>query len=251
MDRGNRRAAAGRAHPPGGGQEQRAAASGGHAAVRTALHAARRAAAGRCPRQPCAAGSGRRGRCGLRAGACTPRRARSAGGCRLARPPPCAAACSISRRCSCGRGRVELPLPGGCCLGPRPIDIHLDGLFPPWARMSKHGPRRSRCGGAGALHAVDYTLRLPSVGATLTLMMAAALCAGAQHPARRGLRTGDRRCRRLPQRGWGTDRRRGHAGAAHRRRGRAAARRGRAARRCRTASRPPPMRRLRPVRAAA
>lgn len=74
-------------------------------------------------------------------------------------------------------GRVELPLPGGCCLGPRPIDIHLDGL----SAMGAHVETRPAAGvlrRRGALHAVDYTLRLPSVGATLTLMMAAACAQG-------------------------------------------------------------------------
>ena len=118
-------------------------------------------------------------------------------------------------------GRVELPLPGGCCLGPRPIDIHLDGLSAMGAHVETR-PAAVALRRRGALHAVDYTLRLPSVGATLTLMMAAACAQGHSILRGRGLRTGDRRCRRLPQRGWGTDRRRGHAGAAHRRRGRAA-----------------------------
>ena len=74
-------------------------------------------------------------------------------------------------------GRVELPLPGGCRLGPRPIDIHLDGLAAMGATVQTL-PDRVVVQRRGALHAVDYTLRLPSVGATLTLLMAAACARG-------------------------------------------------------------------------
>lgn len=74
-------------------------------------------------------------------------------------------------------GRVELPLPGGCRLGPRPIDIHLDGLAAMGAAVQAR-PDRVILRRRGALHAVDYTLRLPSVGATLTLLMAGACADG-------------------------------------------------------------------------
>lgn len=74
-------------------------------------------------------------------------------------------------------GQVRMPMPGGCKLGPRPIDIHLDGLAHMGAEVNWQGggltltaPRR--------LRGVDYTLRLPSVGATETLLMAACLAAG-------------------------------------------------------------------------
>lgn len=74
-------------------------------------------------------------------------------------------------------GRVSMPLPGGCHLGPRPVDIHLAGLAAMGAQVEEQKDRillrRS-----GSLHAADFTLRLPSVGATLTLMMAACLAAG-------------------------------------------------------------------------
>lgn len=74
-------------------------------------------------------------------------------------------------------GSVSLPLPGGCRLGPRPVDIHLAGLTAMGARVELDGEqitlRRT-----GPLHAADFTLRLPSVGATLTLMMAACAAQG-------------------------------------------------------------------------
>lgn len=71
----------------------------------------------------------------------------------------------------------HLPLPGGCRLGPRPVDIHLAG-WPPWGLRSNWRASPSRCGAREPLHGVDFTLRLPSVGATMTLLMAACCAAG-------------------------------------------------------------------------
>ena len=77
----------------------------------------------------------------------------------------------------CRVGYVRLPLPGGCRLGPRPVDIHLAGLAAMGAEVELEGIavtlRRT-----GPLHGVDFTLRLPSVGATMTLLMAACCAAG-------------------------------------------------------------------------
>lgn len=74
-------------------------------------------------------------------------------------------------------GQVEMPLPGGCRLGPRPIDIHLAGLGAMGAEITESETsvtlRRE-----GPLQGTDFTLRLPSVGATLTLLMAAACARG-------------------------------------------------------------------------
>ncbi len=74
-------------------------------------------------------------------------------------------------------GRVTLPLPGGCKLGPRPVDIHLAGLAAMGARVELAGDTVTLCC-RGPLRGADITLRLPSVGATLTLMMAACRAAG-------------------------------------------------------------------------
>lgn len=74
-------------------------------------------------------------------------------------------------------GQVELPLPGGCRLGPRPIDIHLDGLAALGAQVDA-GPDKVTVRRTGPLQGTEYTLRLPSVGATLTLLMASCCARG-------------------------------------------------------------------------
>ena len=74
-------------------------------------------------------------------------------------------------------GRVTLPMPGGCNLGPRQIDIHLEGLCRMGARLHWHGGKMTLLAPEG-LKGVEYTLRLPSVGATETLVMAAATARG-------------------------------------------------------------------------
>lgn len=77
----------------------------------------------------------------------------------------------------CRTGMVRLPLPGGCRLGPRPVDIHLAGLAAMGAKVELEGEavtlRRF-----GPLQGTDFTLRLPSVGATMTLLMAACCAMG-------------------------------------------------------------------------
>lgn len=75
-------------------------------------------------------------------------------------------------------GRVTMPMPGGCRLGPRLIDIHLEGLARMGARITWQ-PQTVTLTRNGALHGADYTLRIPSVGATETLLMAAAGAQGA------------------------------------------------------------------------
>ena len=67
--------------------------------------------------------------------------------------------------------------PGGCELGPRPIDLHLAGLVQMGACPQLEGERLLLTAPAG-LHGADITLRFPSVGATETLLLAAALAQG-------------------------------------------------------------------------
>ena len=74
-------------------------------------------------------------------------------------------------------GAVRLPAPGGCRLGPRPVDIHLAGLAAMGAQVEADA-RHVTLRRSGPLRGADFTLRLPSVGTTLTLMMAACCAAG-------------------------------------------------------------------------
>lgn len=74
-------------------------------------------------------------------------------------------------------GRVETGMCGGCRIGARPIDIHLDGLVKMGARVSWGKTTLSLQAPCG-LCGVDYTLRYPSVGATETLLMAAVKAKG-------------------------------------------------------------------------
>lgn len=68
-------------------------------------------------------------------------------------------------------GRAELSYPGGCELGPRPIDLHLHALRALGARIDECGGMlRCRSGG---LHGAEIVLNLPSVGATENAMLAA------------------------------------------------------------------------------
>ena len=67
-------------------------------------------------------------------------------------------------------GRAELSYPGGCELGPRPIDIHLAALRALGARIDECGGRLQCQGG---LLGTEIVLPLPSVGATENAMLAA------------------------------------------------------------------------------
>ncbi len=73
-------------------------------------------------------------------------------------------------------GVVRVPIPGGCSIGLRPIDIHLDGFKALGAReLVDQGDiiLSSRELAPGRVH-----LKFPSVGATENLMMAAAALEG-------------------------------------------------------------------------
>lgn len=73
-------------------------------------------------------------------------------------------------------GEVWMPLPGGCAIGPRPVDLHLMGLRRLGASLDVRG---------GMVHAQAAFLKgttayldYPSVGATEQLLLAAALAEG-------------------------------------------------------------------------
>jgi UDP-N-acetylglucosamine 1-carboxyvinyltransferase len=71
---------------------------------------------------------------------------------------------------------VSLGLPGGCAIGARPIDIHIDGLKKLGARICEETGFLS-CDGKN-MRGGTVELRMPSVGATENLIMASALIKG-------------------------------------------------------------------------
>lgn len=73
-------------------------------------------------------------------------------------------------------GEAQIAMPGGCDLGPRPLDYHLKGLSALGAEISvEHGYIRAK---AAELKGAGIYLDYPSVGATENIMMAAALAKG-------------------------------------------------------------------------
>ncbi len=74
-------------------------------------------------------------------------------------------------------GRVKIAYPGGCRLGPRPIDLHLNGLRQMGAVVQEEQDYLL-CHTPSKLQGARITLSFPSVGATENLMMAAVLAQG-------------------------------------------------------------------------
>lgn len=75
-------------------------------------------------------------------------------------------------------GEAKVSLPGGCAIGTRPIDIHLQGLSRLGADIKVSGGYiNARLKGSG-FKGAEYHMPLPSVGATENLVMAAALADG-------------------------------------------------------------------------
>lgn len=74
-------------------------------------------------------------------------------------------------------GRVELSCPGGCMLGPRPIDLHLSALSRLGAAVREDRGRLC-CTGGRTMAGREICLPIPSVGATENIMLAACGCPG-------------------------------------------------------------------------
>jgi UDP-N-acetylglucosamine 1-carboxyvinyltransferase len=76
-------------------------------------------------------------------------------------------------------GVARVPLPGGCAIGARPVDLHVRGLQALGAEVQiEHGTVHAYVRGGKRLKGSRIYLDVPSVGATETLMMAATLAEG-------------------------------------------------------------------------
>lgn len=74
-------------------------------------------------------------------------------------------------------GEAKLSLPGGCELGPRPIDMHLEGLRRLGVEVQEdYG--YLHCNAKKGLHGAVIALPFPSVGATENIMIAASVAQG-------------------------------------------------------------------------
>ena len=75
-------------------------------------------------------------------------------------------------------GTATIALPGGCNIGPRPVDLHIKGFEAMGATASiDNGAVRLQAPKEG-LHGARIYLDIPSVGATQNIMMAACLAKG-------------------------------------------------------------------------
>jgi UDP-N-acetylglucosamine 1-carboxyvinyltransferase len=73
-------------------------------------------------------------------------------------------------------GQADVSLPGGCAIGSRPVNLHIDGLRAMGADIEvENGYIRSRC---KRLHGARIVMDLVTVTGTENLMMAAALAKG-------------------------------------------------------------------------
>jgi UDP-N-acetylglucosamine 1-carboxyvinyltransferase len=70
-------------------------------------------------------------------------------------------------------GEARVPLPGGCNIGLRPVDLHIRGMEALGAKVSIEHGRVNAVAPAGGLRGAKIYLDYPSVGATETILMAA------------------------------------------------------------------------------
>ena len=75
-------------------------------------------------------------------------------------------------------GRAEVPPPGGCDLGVRPIDQHLKGFSAMGAEIQVENGFIHAASPTGRLHGAQVYLDVVSVGATMNILIAAALADG-------------------------------------------------------------------------
>lgn len=75
-------------------------------------------------------------------------------------------------------GEAEVSLPGGCAIGSRPVDIHLEAFKQMGVNiLMEEGYVKAKCKN-GKLQGANIEFRFPSVGATENIMMGAVLAEG-------------------------------------------------------------------------
>lgn len=75
-------------------------------------------------------------------------------------------------------GEATVGLPGGCDLGPRPIDLHLKAFEAMGAKMTNHGDTMRLSTNGERIHGAHIYMDTVSVGATINTMLAAAKADG-------------------------------------------------------------------------
>ena len=75
-------------------------------------------------------------------------------------------------------GEVELALPGGCVIGPRPIDQHIKGMRALGAEVSVNAETNMLTARARRLKGAEIFFDVVSVGATINVMLAACRAEG-------------------------------------------------------------------------
>ena len=75
-------------------------------------------------------------------------------------------------------GEAHVSLPGGCAIGPRPVDLHVSGLQDMGAQLELHDGYIHALTPGGRLHGARIVMSKVSVTGTENLMMAAVLASG-------------------------------------------------------------------------
>ncbi len=76
------------------------------------------------------------------------------------------------------KGQADLPMPGGCSIGGRPLALHIEGLQAMGAHVVVSDNVIHAAIPPNKLHGANIDLTYPSVGATVTILMAAILAKG-------------------------------------------------------------------------
>ncbi|MFO7608014.1 MAG: UDP-N-acetylglucosamine 1-carboxyvinyltransferase [Candidatus Krumholzibacteriia bacterium] len=76
------------------------------------------------------------------------------------------------------RGEARVSLPGGCAFGPRPVNLHLEGLAALGAELTLAGGYIHGTVPGGRLPGGEFRFEPSSVGGTCNVLMAAVLAAG-------------------------------------------------------------------------